>query len=93
MAIEITHVRMFIGGTTHERIMGCRWCGIEAEETGTTDVPSLVDWIAGKGGAAYVGRGPGAVAVGIVRPEEGEPYVRAYAHGVWTDDLMTLPRF
>lgn len=93
MSIEITHVRMFIGGTTHEQIMGFQWRGIESEETGSTDNPTLVDWIANKGGRAYVGSGPSAVAVGVVQPESGNPYVRTHADGVWTNNLMSLPRF
>lgn len=93
MDIEITHVRMFIGGTTHDQIMGFQWCGIESAEAGSTDRPTLVDWIANKGGRAFVGRGPGAVAVGVVHPDEGNPYVRTHADGSWTNSLMSLPRF
>ena len=93
MAIEITHVRMFIGGKTHQEIMGFRWTGIDHAEAGAADVPSLVDWITSKGGTAYVGRGPDAVVVVVVRPDDTDPYLRAYADGVWTDSLIALPRF
>jgi hypothetical protein len=93
VTIEITHVRLFIGGSTHDEIMGFRWRGIDFEQAGSTDTPTLVDWIANRGGAAYVGQGPEAVPVGVVEPESGRPYVRAYAGGTWTDNLIELPRF
>ncbi len=93
MAIEITHVRMLIGGQTHEQIMGCKWTGIDFAQAGSADVPSLVDWITNRGGTAYVGRGPDAVAVGVIRPDDRAPYLRAHTDAAWTDCLIALPRF
>lgn len=29
--------------------------------------------------------------VGVVRPAHGRPYLRTYADGVWTDNLLSLP--
>jgi len=29
--------------------------------------------------------------VGVVRPTGGRPYIRTYADGVWTDNLLSLP--
>lgn len=29
--------------------------------------------------------------VGVIRPTTGTPYLRTYADGVWTDNLLSLP--
>lgn len=29
--------------------------------------------------------------VGVVRPSVGTPYLRTYADGIWTDNLLSLP--
>jgi hypothetical protein len=29
--------------------------------------------------------------IGVVRPVAGYPYLRTYADGVWTDNLLSLP--
>lgn len=52
----------------------------------------MVEWIDG-GGKAYVESGTSTVAVGVVKPSNGEPYLRTYANGVWTDNLLSLPKF
>jgi hypothetical protein len=32
------------------------------------------------------------VDVGVVRPPVGPPYLRTHADGVWTNNLLALPR-
>ena len=33
------------------------------------------------------------VQVGVVHPQYGPPYLRTHADGVWTDNLLALPRY
>jgi len=50
----------------------------------------MIDFIGG-GGQAFVTDGVRSVAVGVVHANP--PYIRTYADGVWTDNLLALPRF
>jgi hypothetical protein len=93
MAVQITHVRF--GGTTktESSIVRYRWVNPTNGKTGDNDKPSMVAFLDGKDGAAYVGSGATRVAVGVVRPESGAPYLRTYADGKWTNNLVNLPTF
>jgi hypothetical protein len=53
----------------------------------------MVDFLTKNPGDAYVSDGTRSVTVGVVRPENRPPYIRTYADGVWTDNLLALPRF
>ena len=51
----------------------------------------MVDWIDNKAGVAKVQSNTGDVMVGTV---DGTPkYLRTYANGKWTDNLLALPRY
>jgi hypothetical protein len=93
MTVQITHVRF--GGTTRTEssIVRYRWVNPASGKTGDNDKPSMVAFLEEKDGAAYVGAGPSRVAVGVVRPESGAPYLRTYADGKWTNNLVRLPIF
>jgi len=53
----------------------------------------MVAWIEDKDGKAYVDDGRGhRVSVGVVEPSHEPKYLRTYADGVWTDNLLSLPR-
>jgi hypothetical protein len=52
-----------------------------------------VSWIENQNGEAYVEDSGGHRAnVGVVAPSYGARYLRTYADGVWTDNLLALPR-
>ena len=93
MAVEITHVRLSSGGSTHEHITDYRWRSLEDGEINGSSKPAMVDWLENKGGKAYVGSGSSRVSVGVVKPAQGRPYLRTYADGQWTNNLLSLPRF
>lgn len=93
MAIEITHVRLSSGIQDHEHITDCKWKSLSDGEVGTSSKATLVDWIDNKSGTAYVGSGSQRVNVGTVHPQGGTPYLRTYADGEWTNNLLALPRF
>lgn len=90
VSIEITHVRF--GGTkkTEDEIVRYKWRGIESGAMGESDKPKLVAWV-DDNGRAYVGSGTSRVSVGVMKPQYGQPYLRTYADGKWTNNLVDLP--
>ena len=91
MSVRVTHVRLS-GGTEHLHITHLRWQGIETAAVDTSSRSDLADWIE-QGGRAYVGIGAAAVPVGVVKPVSGVRYLRTYADGRWTNNLLSLPHF
>lgn len=90
--IEITAVHM-VGGDQHEHIADLKWKNITTASTGESTRQSLVDWLNVQGNQAIVSAGGNSVSVGVVNPSHGSPYVRTFADGIWTDNLLALPRY
>lgn len=91
MTIIITAIQMSPpAATDHEHIAWLRW----NEHGSTVSVMStreaVIEWIDG-GGDAWVQDAQGAVQVGVVRANP--PYLRTFADGRPTDNLLDLPRF
>jgi hypothetical protein len=78
------------GGQGHEHIARVRWINPETNATGENSRSEMVDWI-NNGGKAFVVDGGRNVAVGVV--DASPPYIRTYADGVWTNNLLALPEF
>lgn len=93
MAIEITHIRFGSTARTEDQIVRYKWKNVSDGNTGDSDKSTLVDWIDNKNGTAYVGSGSSRVNVGVVHPQSGQPYLRTYADGKWTNNLLNLPAF
>lgn len=93
MAIQITHVRLATNGTGNESITHYKWRNDTDGAIGHTDKSALVAWVDSADNSAYVSSGSSRVAVGVVRPQTGLPYLKTHANGVWTDNLLALPRF
>jgi len=92
MAIRITAIRLS-GGTSHEHIIRLWWTNPASGKTGDNSRDEIVAWIEHKDGKAYVeDRQNHRVDVGVVTPKVGTKYLRTYADGVWTDNLLALPR-
>lgn len=87
----VTAVRMS-GGDTEAHITSVRWLNSTDGVSGTSTAQTMVAWI-GKGNKLFVGGPYGKVGVGVVRPETGAPFLRAYANKQWIDNLRQLPRF
>lgn len=51
----------------------------------------MVDWIETDQGRAVVTDGKNTVNVGVV--DTTPKYLRTYADGIWTDNLLALPRY
>lgn len=94
MAIRITHRRMSVEDNDHEHITHVRWVDVnDSAKTGTNTRRDIVDWI-NDGGVAHVGTGSSRAQVGVVEPGGGrDAYLRTYADGYWTNNLLALPQF
>lgn len=79
------------GVSGHEHITSVKWRNPSTSNTGQSTKAEMVDWIKNKSGDARVTDGTNTVHVGVV---DGSPsYIRTYADGKWTDNLLALPRF
>ncbi|TFB18210.1 DUF3892 domain-containing protein [Microbacterium sp. 3H14] len=92
MSIQITHVRYGSTRKSEDEIVRYKWRSNETSESGENDKPSLVAWVEDDG-KAYVGSGSGRSLVGVVKPSNGQPYLRTYADGQWNNNLLSLPTF
>lgn len=92
MAIQITAIRLS-GGTTHQHIIRLWWMNPTNAKSGDNNRAEIVSFIEENQGMAYVEDGRGRRAyVGVVTPAHGAKYLRTHADGVWTDNLLALPR-
>lgn len=92
MAIRITAIRLS-GGNTHQHIVRLWRNNPSTGATGDNTRAEVVDWIENQNGKAYVEDSAGHRAdVGVVTPEQGAKYLRTYADGVWTNNLLSLPQ-
>lgn len=78
----------FEGGREHEHISSVKWQ--KNGESGISTKATMVDWI-NKGGKAYVADGIRTVDVLVVNANP--PYLRTYADGRWSNNLLALPQF
>lgn len=93
MSIEITHIRFGSTKKTEDEIVSYKWTNDQTGKLGQSDKPAMVEWIDEKKGKAHVGSGIARVSVGVVKPPSGQPYLRTYADGKWTNNLLSLPTF
>lgn len=93
MAIQITAVRLSTGGTAHEHITHLWWTEQASGKTGDNTRAQIVDWIENQAGKAYTSDAAGyRTEVAVVTPTRGEKHLRTRADGVWTNNLLALPR-
>lgn len=91
MRIEITHIHFPGYERTHSAIASYKWRVTSTGETGTSDKATMVDWLNKKDNSAYVGSSGREVEVGVW--EGTPPYLRTYADGEWSNNLLSLPTF
>lgn len=92
MSIQITAIRLS-GGTSHQHIVRLWWTDSSSQKSGENSRAEIVGWIETENGKAYVKDSQGnQVNVGVVVPTIGSKYLRTYADGVWTDNLLALPQ-
>jgi catechol-2,3-dioxygenase len=90
MSVEITAVHMS-GGDKHQHIANVKWKNQQTSETGASSRAVMVDWIENQKGQAVVTGGGNTVNVGVV--DATPKYLRTYADGIWSDNLLALPRY
>jgi len=94
MSIKIINIRLSVGGSLHEHITDLKWVDdSDTAKTGSNTRAQIVDLIENKNGKAHTGSGNTRAEVGVVKPPEGSKYLRTYADGQWTNNLLALPRF
>lgn len=87
--VYITAIRMSPGGTRHEHIVSVKWRNLTDGVTKESTVAAMVDWIENNKGEAKVTDGRHTVSVGVVN----HAYLRTFADSVWSDNLLSLPRY
>ena len=91
MSINVVAIRL-TGGSKHEHISHLWWTGREDGKPDDAPRADVVAWIE-KGGRAYVRDDHGHdVGVHVVTPPSGPKYLQTWADGIWTDNLLSLPR-
>jgi hypothetical protein len=89
--VYITNIRLS-GGSGHEHITDVKWQQPSDGSVGQDTKAEMVDWIKNKNGVARVKDNSGNdIDVKVVNATP--PYLRTQADGVWTDNLLALPRF
>ncbi|RFZ32246.1 hypothetical protein DAVIS_05393 [Mycobacterium marinum] len=91
MSIRITAIRL-TGGNTHQHITKLWWTNPANATTGENTRAKIVSWIENENGKAYVDQGGHRADVLVVTPASGPRYLRTRSDGVWTDNLLALPR-
>ena len=87
--VQITAINL-VGGTQHEHISEVKWRNPNTNTTGESLRDQMIIYIEG-GNRAYVTDGRNTADVGVVKA--APPYIRTYADGKWTDNLLALPRY
>ena len=90
MVLFITDIHL-VGGRGHEHIGSMKWRNPNSGETGQSQTVELASWVETAGNEARVASGMGYVQVGVVKGTS--PYLRTYANGQWTDNLLNLPKY
>jgi hypothetical protein len=93
--IEITAISL-AGGEGHQHISSLQWRNTQSGATGQSTRQAVVEWLEeSKANQAVVSKGGTGswVYVGVCRPKQGAPYLRTFADGQWTDNLLALPQF
>lgn len=94
MAVRITCINKDGGNheNPHEGITHFGWTNEETRATGKSTRVQMVDFLENQNGRAFVKDVLGNVAnVGVVTSSHGTKFLRTYADGKWTDNLLTLP--
>jgi hypothetical protein len=92
VSVTVTAIRLSQNGSKHEHIAHLWWVGRENGLPGNGPRSEVVVFIE-RGGKAYVSDDYGhLVGVHVVEPTDGPKYVQTRADGIWTDNLLSLPR-
>jgi hypothetical protein len=77
-----------VGGVGHEHIGNVKWVnGTSSGESTRAQMVKIIE----DGNKVFVSDGQNPVDVGVVKADP--KYIRTYADGKWTDNLLALPRY
>ena len=88
--VQVIAVHM-VGGERHEHIANLRWRTDGETDHHESTRTQMVTFLESNPGQAYVTDGTMTASIGVVNATP--KYVRTYADGVWTDNLLALPRY
>jgi hypothetical protein len=88
--VQVTTVHME-GGESHEHIASVLWTNPQTGVSGQSTREQMIEFLRKPGTRAFVSDGERAVSIRIVEAEP--PYIRTHADGVWTNNLVALPRY
>ena len=94
MAVKITCIRKDQGNhqNPHEGINDFGWVNEQTRAAGQSTRAQMVQFLEQQGGKAYVKDRLGSVAyISVVTSQWDTKYLRTYANGKWTDNLLSLP--
>jgi hypothetical protein len=91
MSKEVVGIRLSAGGYRHEHITHVWWT--ETGQSGSTPwtTEQMVRWIE-SGGSAYVSNGTKAAPIRVRTSDAGRKYLQTLADGIWSNNLLSLPR-
>lgn len=87
--------RHMAGGRYHEHIAEVKYRDISGNEVKRATRQQMVNWLdVSEDNRAIVGVYPTAyVYVGTIHPDNAPAYIRTYANGKWTDNLLSLEEY
>lgn len=93
MAVRITCIRKDGGNhqNPHEGITDFGWVNEQTRATGQTSRAGMVRFLDEQNGKAYVKEAGSVAYVGTFTANSGIKYLRTYADGKWTNNLLSLP--
>lgn len=94
MAVRITCINKDNGNhyDPHEGITDFGWVNEQTRASGRSTRVQMIQFIETQGGKAYVKDKFGNIAyVYVAVSRSGNKYLRTYADGKWTDNLLSLP--
>ncbi len=94
MAVRVTCINKDGGNhqNPHEGITDFGWVNEQTRATGRSTRAQMVEFLEKQNGKAYVKDRLGNVAyIGVVITSWGTKYLRTYADGKWSDNLLSLP--
>ena len=80
------------GGEEHEHITAVRWRSPDNGRAGEATREEVVDWVSRRGWAVYA-RGDDAHIARVWAVDASPLHLRTYDNGIWTDNLLALPRY
>lgn len=93
MDIIITAVHME-GGTLHEHIASVKWAFPGSSDAKESSRSAIIEWMnTSVDNRAWVGTGSQAARVYVRQGNNGATWIQTAADGVWSNNLLSLPRF